>query len=367
MIRRTACVVLLALTIVSCRTAPNQLDEDQAPRTRYAGQAGESPVGVIPEGTVRDAERGKDVLFTVEYPTRPGSYPLILFSHGFGATRQAYVGLSSHWSSQGYVVIKPAHSDSGKVQAADAWRDQTPADWRNRVRDVTAILDGLDRIEESYPELKGKIDRNKIAVGGHSYGAFTAMLLGGAKTYPGATSYADPRVKAIVIMSPQGPSDTFGLTSDSFREMRIPTLFMTGTLDRGMAENETPEWRRQAYELAPAGDKWLVVLEGARHLSFVGRIDPSTDAMRPSPEPMLGDPATDPNDPLRPRTGVPREPYDPRRPGRESVAGLRIRGMFADIKAISLAFFDAYLRNEAEGRTALEGASGRGGVELVKK
>jgi predicted dienelactone hydrolase len=362
MIRRTVCVVLLAFTVVSCRTAPNQLDEDQSPRSRYAGQAGESPVGVIPEGIVRDAARGKDVVFTVEYPTRPGSYPLILFSHGFGATRQAYVGLSSHWASQGYVVIKPAHSDSGKVQAgaaADAWRDQAPADWRNRVSDVTAVIDGLDRIEESYPELKGKIDRAKIGVAGHSYGAFTAMLLGGAKTYPGAVSYADPRVKAVVVMSPQGPSETFGLTNDSFGEMRGPALFMTGTLDRGLADNETPEWRRQAFELAPAGDKWLVVIEGARHLSFVGRIDPSTEGMRPSLEPMLGDPA--------PRTGAPRQQYDPRQPTRESVTGLRIRAMFADIKAISLAFFDAYLRNEAEGRTALEGAAGRGGVELVKK
>ncbi len=362
MIRRTVCIVFLAFAVISCGTAPNQLDEDQSPRSRYAGQAGESPVGVIPEGLVRDTARGQDILFTVEYPTRPGSYPLILFSHGLGATRQAYVGLSSHWASQGYVVIKPAHSDSGKVQkgtAADAWRDQTPADWRNRVRDVMAIIDGLDKIEESYPELKGKIDRTKIGVAGHSYGAFTAMLLGGAKTYPGATSYADPRVKAVVVMSPQGPSETFGLTNDSFGEMRVPTLFMTGTLDHGFADNETPEWRRQAFELAPAGDKWLVVLEGARHLSFVGRIDPSTDAMRPSLEPMLGEP--------NPRTTAPRPQYDPRMPGRESVAGLRTRAMFADIKAISLAFFDAYLRNEAEGRTALEGAAARGGVELVKK
>ena len=82
--------------------------------------------------------------------------------------------------------------------------------------------------------------------------------------------------------------------------------------------------------------------------------------MRPSPEPMLGDP--------EPRTNAPRpQQYDPRQPDRESVAGLRTRAMFADIKAISLAFFDAYLRNEAEGRTALEGAAARGGVELVKK
>lgn len=362
MIRRTVCIVLLAFAVASCTTRPNQLDEVQTPRSRYAGEAGESPVGVIPEGVVRDAERGKDIVFTVEYPTRPGSYPLILFSHGFGATRGAYVGLSSHWASQGYVVIKPAHSDSGKLQAgaaADAWRDQTPADWRNRVRDVTAIIDGLDKIEESYPELKGKIDRTKIGAGGHSYGAFTAMLLGGARTYPGATNYADPRVKAIVVMSPQGPSETFGLTSESFKEIRIPTLFMTGTLDRGLADSETPEWRRQAFELAPEGDKWLVVLEGARHASFTGRIDPSTEAMRTRQDPMLGDPT--------PTTRTPSPTTDPRRPGRESVAGLRFRGTFAQIKAISLAFFDTYLRNDAEGRTTLEGAATRGGVELVKK
>jgi predicted dienelactone hydrolase len=362
MIRRFVCITLLAFAVLSCRTAPNQLDEDQAPRSRYAGEAGESPVGVIPEGVVRDTERNQDVVFTVEYPTRPGSYPLIVFSHGFGATRGAYVGLSSHWASQGYVVIKPAHSDSGKLQsssALEAWRDQTPADWRNRVRDIKTILDGLDRVEENYPELKGKIDRTKIAAGGHSYGAFTAMLLAGAKTFPGAVSYADPRVKAIVAMSPQGPSETFGLTNDSFSDVRVPVLFMTGTFDRGLADSETPEWRRQAFELAPAGDKWLIVMEGLRHASFTGRIDQSIEGARTDTQPMLGDPA--------PKTRNPQDPVDPRRPGRESVAGLRIRGTFANIKGISLAFFDTYLRNDAEGRTALEGAGGRGGVELVKK
>ncbi len=359
MMRRSILITLLAFAFVSCATAPNQLDDDQAPRSRYAGAAGESPVGVIPEGIVRDAERGKDVAISVEYPTRPGSYPLIIFSHGFGARPNAYVGLSSHWASQGYVVIKPAHSDSGRLQLSNAeraWRDQTPADWRNRVRDITAILDGLDRLEESYPELKGKIDRAKIGVGGHSYGAFTTMLLGGARTYPGATSYADPRIKAIVAMSPQGPSETFGLTSESWTDVRVPALFMTGTMDRGLSDAETPEWRRQAFELAPAADKWLVVFEGAGHASFTGRIDSSVEGGRMREDPNIG-PERYP-----PGTVVPQT-----RPARESAPGMRIRGTFSNIKAISLAFWDTYLRNDPEGRTALEGAAGRGGVELVKK
>lgn len=357
MMRRPVLVVL-AFVFISCGSSPNQLDPDQAPRSRYAGQAGESPVGVIPEGMVRDGERGKDVVFSVEYPTRPGSYPLIIFSHGFGATRQTYVGLSAHWASQGYVVIKPAHADSGRLaegEVAAAWENQTPADWKNRVRDVTAIIDGLDMIEESYPELKGKIDRAKIGVGGHSYGAFTAMLLGGARTYPGGTSYADPRVKALVVMSPQGPGETFGLTTDSWKDVRVPVLFMTGTQDRGLSDDQTPEWRRQAFELSPDGDKWLVVIDGARHASFTGRIDPMMEgASRPSQNPILGDNGR-------------QLPVDPRSPTREGSAGLRIRNIFGQVKAISLAFWDTYLRNDAEGRTTLEGAGSRGGIELVKK
>lgn len=359
MIRRSVAVLLLAFAFVSCSTAPNQLDEDQSPRSRYAGEAGESPVGVIPEGVVRDAERGKDVPFSVEYPTKPGPYPLIIFSHGFGARRDAYVGLSSHWASQGYVVIKPAHSDSGRLQRGNveqAWRDQTPADWRNRAADIKAIIDGLDRIEESYPELKAKVDRAKIGVGGHSYGAFTAMLIGGARTFPGGTSYADPRVKAVVAMSPQGPSETFGLTTESWKDATVPTLFMTGTMDRGMSDGETPEWRRTAFDLAPAGDKWLVVLEGATHASFTGRIDASVPG-----RPLSDDRNVGPS--RRPPGSTPVERSAPR----ESVTGLRLRGTFSNIKAISLAFWDTYLRNDAEGRTALEGVAGRGGVELVKK
>jgi predicted dienelactone hydrolase len=361
MIRRIVAVLVATLAVAACSSTSGPLDPDQAPRSRYSGQAGESPVGVIPEGTVRDTERAKDLVFTVEYPTRPGSYPVIFFSHGFGATRQMYVGLSSHWASQGYVVIKPAHADAGRLQTSGvntAWENQTPTDWRNRVRDITALIDALDRIEESYPELKGKIDRDKIGVGGHSYGAFTAMLLAGARTFAaGSTtgaSYADPRVKAAVVMSPQGPSETFGLTPESWKGIRVPVLYMTGTLDKGLSDNETPEWRRQAFDLSPDGDKWLAVLAGASHGSFAGQMDPLMQGRQRPEEPMLGDPRR-------------RDPMDRRQATGEGSAGMRIRNTFVQVKALSLAFFDAYLRSDAEGRTTLEGAGTRGGVELSRK
>ena len=112
-------------------------------------------------------------------------------------------------------------------------------------------------------------------------------------------------------------------------------------------------------EFAGGGQVAGVVIAGARHASFTGRIDPSLQPTRVINDPMLGDPTTTRN-PMTP-TG------DPRRPGREGSEGLRIRNVFANVKAISLAFWDTYLKSEAEGRTTLEGAGGRGGIELVKK
>lgn len=363
MIRRSLLVLLAVLPLAACATAPDREAEPAAAEgARYSGRLGATAVGVIPEATLRDTARNRDIAFAVDYPIRAGSYPLILFSPGYGGSHRGYIGLSSYWASQGYVVVRLSHADAGRLRDGqnpeEIWEEERPAQWRDRVRDVTFILDSLDALERQFPELQGKIDRNRIGVGGHSYGAFTAMLAGGARTFPGPESYADPRVKAIVVMSPQGTGELRGLTQESWRELTIPALFMIGSADRGATEAETPEWRREAFTYAPAGDKWLIVIEGAGHLSFAGRMDAPTD--RPSPVPVRV------NDPRDPNPAVPPS-YDPRQPGREGTAGLRQRGVQNTIKALSVAFWDAYLKGEAEGRTALTQAANRGGLELQTK
>ncbi len=376
MIRRIALVFLALLALAAC-TNNDALDVDQTPRSRYSGEIGASPVGVIPEEVFRDTERNKDISFSVHYPTRPGPHPLILFSHGFGGSHRTYIALASYWASQGYVVIAPSHADAGRRQdvrrAEDMWEPQTAEDWRNRVRDLTYFLDSMDELERRYPELQGKIDRAKVGAAGHSYGAFTAMLLGGTRTFlsgtgPSGTTYADPRVKAVVAMSPPGRSELRGLTAESWAELRTPALFMTGTADQGVSETETPEWRRQAFELAPAGEKWLVVLEGARHGSFTGRIDFTEPVRTQERLPSVADPNRDPERDPRLPDQRPRIPQTAQQgTSRASSLGLRERGIFSNVKAISLAFWDLYLKGEAEGRTALESGSTRGGVEVVKK
>lgn len=371
---RRLITLALAFAILSCasqttdRPTPAQLAEQASVPAGYSSQGGDKPVGVIPDGILRDAKRGKDIEVSIEYPIAAGSYPLIIWSHGFGASSRGYVGLSSFWASYGYVVIKPTHADSGKLAgmktAEEVWEAQTAADWRNRVQDVTAILDALPELEEKYPELKGKIDAAHIGVGGHSYGAHTAILAGGAKTFPGGTSYADPRVKAVLAMSPQGPSEIRGLTSESFATITPPTLFMTGSRDEGISDQETPQWRRQAFELSPAGDKYLVVLEGARNATFGGRIAGMAEGVRTGDVTM---PSTlDPNDPRG------RLDPTPRSQTRSSTSAKRDpqlmeRNIFARARVISVAFWDAYLHGNPKGKEYLEKLAGRTSIELVKK
>jgi len=365
-------LILAVIAAIACAsTAADKPKKDAKTANEmgnFSSAAGDKPVGVIPDAVLRDEKRHRDVAMSIEYPISAGAYPLIIWSHGFGGSDRGYVGLSSYWASNGYVVIKPNHADSGKLPSVrsveEIWESQTVADYRNRVQDVTAILDGIAQLEESYPELKGKIDATKVGVGGHSYGAHTAMLVGGAKTFPDGTSYADPRVKVILAMSPQGPSDQRGLTKESFATLTVPALFMTGTLDNGISEAETPDWRKQAYELSPAGDKYLVVLKGARHLTFAGRVAGMAETMGVTDIVMTDtDPLIDPRRvPYNPSTATIQNRKVPKQDPQ-----LTERAVFGRVKTISIAFWDAYLHGNVKGKEFLEKLAGRDNVEMVKK
>lgn len=357
--RRLIAAVVAGMFALSCASATEEGPPRSTERTRYSGlEIGPTPVGSIPDVVLRDDERNKDVQLTIDYPTRGGPHPLVVFSPGFGGSHRGYVGLSSYWAANDYVVIRVNHADrTANVKSVeDIWTSVTPADWRNRVRDIAFVLDSIDTLTRRFPELQGKIDATKIGVAGHSYGAHTAMLAGGVRTFPGAVSYADRRVKAVVAMSPQGPSDARGLTRESWAELRVPTLFMTGTRDEGPSELETPAWRSQAFELSPAGDKWLATVAGARHGTFTGRFDTTIETasrQRAEEERILGGVMT-PEDPRRRRTA-------------SENAALRQQELFAIIRGVALSFFDAYLRGDAAGRAALEKPNTRGNVTVERK
>jgi predicted dienelactone hydrolase len=366
--KRILCAFAILLSACASQPSKDQQPAAQDTGLRYSAEPGESPVGVIPAGALRDSARNKDVGLYIEYPTRGGPHPVIIFSHAYGASpARSYVGLSAYWASHGYVVIKPTHNDAGRLTAEDLGDPAklaeavTAAGARDRADDIRLILDSLSTLEQQYPELQGKMDAARIGVGGHSYGAFAALLLAGARTFIGATpaSAADPRVKVVLALSPQGVGESRGLTRESWTEVRIPVLFMTGSNDRGANEGEDEAWRRQAFELSPAGDKWFISIAGANHFTFTG-------GFRPPPtqrERVVSAPPTrrDPRDPVRPSA----EDHAPQLGARSNI--LQDRNIFNVVKSATRAFWDAYLKNEPKGREYLTSLSTRQDLTIATK
>jgi predicted dienelactone hydrolase len=189
--------------------------------------------------------------------------------------------LTRHWASYGYVTIQPTHDDSAvqrrnsgeeNIQFLKAVRDalKKPALWESRPMDVSAVLDDLPALEGRLPALAGKMDMARIGVGGHSMGSYTAEAIGGAlvdlPSYPGK-SFADPRVKAVLCLSPQGPGQ-FGLNDHSFDGVTLPYMGMTGSLD-SLGPVASPEWHKVPFERSQAGNKFHLFMEGANHMSFI--------------------------------------------------------------------------------------------------
>jgi len=119
-------------------------------------------------------------------------------------------------------------------------------------------------------QLAGKLDAERIGVGGHSMGSYTSEAIGGAAVdLPGhpAANLTDLRAKAILCLSPQGPGQ-FGLTDHSFDHISLPYLGITGTLDN-LGRMASPAWHKIPFDRSQAGNKYEVLIQGASHMSFV--------------------------------------------------------------------------------------------------
>lgn len=220
--------------------------------------------------------RGEDLQFRVSAPLSGDALPILIFSHGNGQSLYGYGPLVNHWAASGFTVINPTHLDSRMLAMAadDARRPQL---WRLREQDLLRLLDGLDTIEDSVPWLRGRLDRSRIAVAGHSWGAQTAsMLLGARHPDPddGATiDITDPRVKAGVLLAVPGTgganlspfaAQNFPFMHPDFSGLRTATLVVAGADDHGAMNLRGPAWWREAYDLSP-GARALFTIRGAGH------------------------------------------------------------------------------------------------------
>ena len=84
-------------------TQPAASKPPSPPRPRRLDQA---------DPCCRRPDRGADLQVRVTAPTTGPDLPIIVFSHGFGFSMDAYGPLVDFWAAHGFAVIQPTHLDS---------------------------------------------------------------------------------------------------------------------------------------------------------------------------------------------------------------------------------------------------------------
>lgn len=226
-----------------------------------------------------DRSRNRNVPVTFHLPDREGVQPLVLVSHGAAGSRDGLFALAREISRQGYVVMCLEHvtSNLGNVRLRmrtnrirfkdaiiDSAKDMSVR--KNRPLDVRFAIDLAERLNRDDERLKGRIDLSKIAMIGHSYGAFTTMVCCGAKPVRIDEDLAEPRIKMGIALSPQSGSGVF-FDKESFSKMTCPFIGISGTGDKTF-DTASAEKRMDSFNLMTGGDKHYLWFHDAGHFSF---------------------------------------------------------------------------------------------------
>ena len=296
-------------------------DLDPERRDRFQMMPG---VPVTPQAAVRDAA------------VRAGGerWPLVVFSHGLGGHRRQSTFLCTHLASRGYVVAAPDHTgtmflDAIGVFTGSGRRDESGARMRAWVEggmavrpgDVSATIDAL--LGGAVAALAGRIDAARIGMCGHSFGGWTALT----------TVARDTRLRAAVLLAPAGGRGGYGhdplpAAVELAWSRPVPTLFIVAARDSILPLAMTRDLFARTHS-----PKRLVVIERADHMHFLDDAKKAHDLFRLMPAafgPLAG-------------TVSSFAELVPAAPAREAVRGL------------SLAHFDAHLRDDPGARAWLQG------------
>ncbi len=210
-----------------------------------------------------------------------GPYPFLVFSHGYGGGGLGAVFFTEALAARGWIVACPDHHDKHSAVRIRTGQEKDfdrlallrhakeiaasgPGDrgkYLYRLDEMSLVLDG---ILTSGPFAK-LIDRDRVAVGGHSFGGFTALGLSGT-----IEERHETRIKAVLLFSTGAGGYLF--REDELAAVRIPSMLFMG-------EREEDQWRgsKTMSELSAkiyrnvSSPKYFLEVKGASHFSFNNR------------------------------------------------------------------------------------------------
>jgi predicted dienelactone hydrolase len=230
----------------------------------------------------KDDQRERTIPVKIYLPeTGMAPFPVVIFSHGLGGSREAAVYLGDYWSQHGYLCVFVQHpgSDSGVWQsvrgagkAAIMQSMKKAANGQNlidRANDVKFVIDELEKRNQSDPLLRNQLDLSKIGIAGHSFGAGTSLAIAGQRFAGTRANLKDQRVKAAIYLCP--PVMGGKLAREQFYgTIKIPGLLLTGTEDNSPIGETRAEDRRIPFDGISSPHQYLANFIGANHATFGG-------------------------------------------------------------------------------------------------
>ncbi len=254
-------ISVLAVVLIACSDGSNESSLDLV---SFKDAPGPLNVGQRTNVVMRDAARSRDVTATFWYPANgenheftgaeegaalisgDAKFPLVVLVHGIEDSAPAtWPYLAPHLASHGYVVAAPS---TGSTVGSTG-------DLVNHPGDVSFLIDAVFGENDTEGMFLNRIDENKVAVGGFSFG--------GAATYLLAYDplYNDTRIDAVILMA------ALGSESPPINPA-ISLLTLYGTEDILISYNSG----LAIYEGA-SRPKYLVTLEGGGHVGFTSSND----------------------------------------------------------------------------------------------
>jgi predicted dienelactone hydrolase len=296
---------------------------DRGAKSRYAY---EMKMGA-PLGTVTFATYAGRAIRDAPHDLLADPYPLVVLSPGFSTGTSTYGWLAEHLASYGFLVIAPEHQEQLDGELNGLWQAAIA-----RPQDILAVLAYVDEQVGAGRALEGLVDVDTVAVIGHSYGGYTALVAGGAQIdtaglqaqCEGAYAANDPIVwlcdvllphladmaalvgldsipeglwqqpwsdaRVDTVVSLAGDALLFG--RDGLAQITVPVMAIGGTRD-----SDTPYmWGPYpTYEYVSSATKVRIALTDAEHMVFTGPCEAIPLLLRFVSDEFCSDPGWDRN------------------------------------------------------------------------
>lgn len=238
------------------------------------------------EETYRDTGEKRQVNVAFWYPEDvDGTYPLVVFSHGYGGIKNSNESTYMELASHGYVVCSVDHpyqsfyttNDEGKVTIIDNGylqeyselvnantydvRFELYGKWMDiRVADLDFVI---DTILESEGGVYGLVDADKIGVFGHSLGGAAAMGIPRVRDDIDAVVNID----APMLCEFTGVQDEQYTLNEEPYPAPVLNIYSEYLYENGILR-EDPDYVANRLVQATAPASYEVVFTGAQHMSL---------------------------------------------------------------------------------------------------